>query len=176
MKKIASLLLLVFCFTTTFSQNIDDYIKRGVNKFNSKDYQGATAEFESALKLNPNSAEANYNLGNVKLELGDTKAAVALYSKAIKASSKSIELYLNRGFAYMKMSDYKSAISDFSKAIEIKPTDYNGYFNRGVAKNKSGDKTGACKDWTKAASLGDKGAEELVKKNCGSQDKAQEGK
>ena len=42
----------------------EKYFKLGKQKYNKKDYQGAIADFDKAIELNPKYFDAYYNRGN----------------------------------------------------------------------------------------------------------------
>ena len=44
----------------------EKYFKLGEQKYNKKDYQGAIADYDKAIELNPKYARAYYNRGNSK--------------------------------------------------------------------------------------------------------------
>ena len=66
----------------------EKYFKLGEQKYNKKDYQGAIADYDKAIELNPKEARAYYNRGVVKDELKQYKEAIADYDKAIELNPK----------------------------------------------------------------------------------------
>ena len=44
----------------------EKYFKLGVEKYNKKDYQGAIADYDKAIELNPKYFDAYYKRGNSK--------------------------------------------------------------------------------------------------------------
>jgi tetratricopeptide (TPR) repeat protein len=52
------------------------------NKYESKDYSGAMADYSEAIELKGNYAEAYYKRGLTKYALSDDKGALADYNEA----------------------------------------------------------------------------------------------
>jgi Flp pilus assembly protein TadD len=53
----------------TTPSTTEDFFNRGVEKFQKRDYQGAIEDFNQALRLNPNNANAYQNRGTAWIEL-----------------------------------------------------------------------------------------------------------
>jgi tetratricopeptide (TPR) repeat protein len=126
------------------------YINRGFAKSDSGDNQGAIADYDKAISINPAYPEAYNNRGYVKQKLGDNQGAIADYEKAIFINPNYSEAYNNRGFAKSKLGDSQGAINDYEKAISINPNYTQAYNNLGLAKSDSGNNQGAIADYEKA--------------------------
>ncbi len=136
------------------AQSANDYLKRGIDKHQSKNYQGAIADYTKAIEINPQLADAYTARGATKDELGDKQGAIVDYNKAIEINPQDAFAYYIRGTAKDDLGDKQGAIADFNKAIVINPQDANDYYYRGFAKGMSGDQQGACADMRIASSLG----------------------
>ena len=89
-----------------------DYYNRGIAKAKSGDNQGAIADFNEAIKLKPDFAEAYYNRGTVKGPSGDNQGAIADFNEAIKLKPDYAEAYYRCEFAKLKSGDNQGAIAD----------------------------------------------------------------
>ena len=65
-------------------QNAATYGSRGTAKERKGDLDGAMADYNQAIKLNPKNASAYNNRGNAKTKKGDLNGAMADYNQAIK--------------------------------------------------------------------------------------------
>ena len=104
-----------------YSQTAKDYNNSGNAKHDLKDYKGAIADYNKAIKINPKDSEAYYFRGVAKYRQQDYKAAIADYSKAIELDPKNDKAYHFRGIAKGALGDYRGAIQDYNKAIELNP-------------------------------------------------------
>lgn len=68
----------------TIPVNWEAYNFWGLDKAQRLDYQGAIADFNQALQMNPNYVEAWRNRGDVYLQMGDYQAALADYNQALR--------------------------------------------------------------------------------------------
>ena len=170
-----NLLLIIIVFVTSLSycQTAEEYFKRGVSKFNLKDYQGAIEDITKAIEINPKDSDAfNYRglaFNYIGFETGEIKNfdnAFEDYSKAIELDSKNASAYHNRGLFKYYSEDAKGAIDDLTEASKLDPKDNTNYFTLGLAKLKLNQKESACLDFNKAKELGNEEAIEMIKKNC----------
>ncbi|QNI77565.1 TPR repeat family protein [Synechococcus sp. MVIR-18-1] len=59
------------------------YFNQGVEKYEVGNYQGAIADWNKAIEINPQDALAYYNRGLAKYDSGDHQGAIVDYNKAI---------------------------------------------------------------------------------------------
>ncbi|NJM66293.1 MAG: tetratricopeptide repeat protein [Acaryochloris sp. RU_4_1] len=92
--------------TLTSSQlTTDDFSLQGTDKFHQGDYQGAIADLDQAIELNPENAFAYNNRGNTYYALQKYPQAIAEYDKAIALNPDYAEAYFNRGLAHTLMGN-----------------------------------------------------------------------
>ena len=85
-------------------------------------YESAIEDYENAISLNPNYANAYNNRGNVRLMLNQYAAAIMDFDKSINLNSDYAEAYANRGAAKVGLDDIKGAKVDFHIALETRRT------------------------------------------------------
>jgi tetratricopeptide (TPR) repeat protein len=83
------------------------------------DLDGALADYNKVLMLNPENIYTYYNRAVIYHILEDYRSAIADYTKAIALFPDFAGAYLNRSEAKRALKDEKGAYSDYNKAIEI---------------------------------------------------------
>ena len=129
------------------------YTRRGNAKDKVGDHEGAIANYDRAIEINPQYARAYNNRGVAKSNMGNHEDAIADQGRAIEINPQYAKAYSNRGIAKRKIGDYKGAIADYDRAIEINPQYEAAYSNRGVAKSNMGDHEGAIADHGQAIEI-----------------------
>ena len=77
------------------------------------------ADFDDAIRLNPNNPYLYYNRGNMHASRKEYSQAIDDYSKAIEMDGRMAEAWYNRGIARVKSQNKTQGISDLSKAGEL---------------------------------------------------------
>jgi tetratricopeptide (TPR) repeat protein len=97
-------------------------VNRGILQMYAKQNQLALESYESALRLNPNLAEAYVNKGVVLVNLGRDSEAVAAASQALELKTERPEIaYYTRGVAHEMLGNMRAAYRDYRQASELKP-------------------------------------------------------
>jgi tetratricopeptide (TPR) repeat protein len=154
------------------------FLNRGRAFANKGELDRAIADFNEAIRLNPNDATfaaiANYNRGGVYQAKDDLDRAIADFNEAIRLDPQFADAYNNRGNAHRVKRNFDLAIADFDAAIRlsgqhsasaegqagaangIEASDGNGaysYANRGAAYAAKGDLDHAIADFDDAIRL-----------------------
>jgi len=123
-------------------------------------YDRAIADFNNALRLDPNNARIYHERGNAYNTKGDKDRAIADYTQAIQIDPNFANAYYNRGFVYFyrrNSGDIDRAIADCTKAIQIDPSYVHAYYTRGLAYHDvslpSGDIDRAISDYSQTIQL-----------------------
>ncbi len=107
-------------------ENAQAYYFRGLTLLDQEKSWEAIADFNQALKLEPNNPEAYFNRGLARTQLAanlpePTRGPnpIADYTEAIRLNPGYADAYYNRGLAYLVLKQYGEAIADFQQAAEL---------------------------------------------------------
>ncbi len=116
-------------------------------------YDLAIADFDFAVKLNPEYTIAYNNLANAHVAAGDYDRAVAVYDIAIRLRPDYALGYKNRGNAHAAAGRHEAAIADYDTAIGFEPRLASAYNNRGNANFFLGRFADATRDFQAALEI-----------------------
>lgn len=101
----------------------------------------AESLLQKAIELDPENAEAFYNLGKLYTSKKEYAMAIQSYDKAIDLAPSSPDAFFNLGFLYYGRKDYSKAEALFLKVTELQPAYLDqAYFNLAVVQNLQGKK------------------------------------
>ena len=89
-------------------------------------------DFQAALALKPDYAQAHYQTGWIATQFGNTQKAIKSYTAALKADPSYSMAYNNRGVQYSKIGERELAFTDYNDAIRTDPNNKHAWANRGV--------------------------------------------
>ena len=130
-----------------------EYFNSAYSKNALGDHEGAIADYDKGIKINPSQYAAYNNRGNAKSALGDHEGAIADYDKGIKINPDSDAAYNNLALSKNALGDHEGAIADCDEAIKIDPSQCAAYIIRAYAKNALGDHKGAIVDCDKGIKI-----------------------
>ena len=110
-------------------QTAEKPVKKSRTANANNEYDDTIRYYEDKIKLNPNDADAYYNLGEFyeRYEKNYDKA-IECYKKAIKLKPNNADYYFNLGLVYeANKKDYDKAIECYKKMIKLDPDDSDAY-------------------------------------------------
>ncbi len=110
-------------------------------------------DYDEAIRLDPQSAEAHYKRGFAYQNMGQGERAIEDFDRAIRINPEFAMAYSNRGYAYLNKGQYDRAVVDCTKAIKLDPSDAVAYLNRGTAYKLQGNTAEAAADLEKVITL-----------------------
>lgn len=129
-----------------------EFYHRGLEKAKEQDYQAAVREFDRALRINPQFADAYYKRGRCRFELGDRSGAIADYTQALQIQPERTEFYLSRGLVRLAQADNSGALDDASLALKLN-AQAQAYSLQGTAYRRLGNLPEAIASFKQAATL-----------------------
>ncbi len=114
------------------------YHTRGAAKAALGDYDTAIADFDAAIRLNPETAINYLDRGLAKEVLGAKDAAKADFEKAMQINGDLAENYYKEGRGKNDGRAYEAAMDSFDKAIRLNPEYAPVYSNRAISQNDLG--------------------------------------
>src|ERR1043166_6935744 len=108
------------------------YSNRGVEWRAKGELAKAIADYDEAIKHDPQQAAAYNNRGIAYASAAEYDKAIADYDKAIELNPTYASALNNRGLAYFNAGQQQRAIADYDAAIKIEP-DAGHLNNRGYA-------------------------------------------
>ncbi len=138
------------------------YLKRASARMALKDFQAAEKDIEMALRLNPENADAFYELARYKyMTLKDKNEAINELNRAIQHDPDEPRYYIQRANykAYKAKFDfngddlYVSAVRDVTFAITLDPDNFDYYLLRSHLNKARGEPMEAIADYNKMIEL-----------------------
>lgn len=136
---------------------IDPLIARG-NFFAAQNQPDlATADYRSALKIDPQNARALYNLGQVRLQQKRYSEAEKNFRAALERANAepllAARTHFSLGICLYRRAGAQAALPEFDAAIERDATQPEFFYWRGTARRAMGDEQNAQNDFKRAEEL-----------------------
>jgi hypothetical protein len=136
------------------------YLNRGITLAHANRLEDALRDLNKAVELDPRSAEAFNDRGNIYAARGESPEAIANYTQAIalqkgscaddscdkptvissrmfrevpKHDADLANYYSNRGAAFLDQKNYPAAVTDLREAQRLNPYLREAFFNAGMA-------------------------------------------
>src|SRR5437868_241631 len=93
----------------------------------------ARKDFERALKIDPNYADAYNNLGAVEYQDHRLKPAIKRYQQAIALNPDFATYHSNLGTAYMERKEFDKAAAEYARALQIDPDVFEHRGSAGIS-------------------------------------------
>lgn len=114
------------------------FFQRGNQDLAAGNFQQAIENYQQAVKLKPDFADAYCNLGVALKEEGQLDAAIDSYRHALEITPDDAEIHSNLGEVYWKKNHLHKAIECYQTALRLNPNAAIIYNNLGVAFKEQG--------------------------------------
>jgi len=108
--------------------------------------EDANKEFEEELKVNPNSASAEFMLGETARQAGQWDDAIARFTRAATLDVSFDEAYLALGMSLNAAGKFALAVSPLETYVKRQPADPAGHYQLAAAYSRTGRKPQAEKE------------------------------
>lgn len=129
------------------------YDGRGRIALRHGDVDRAIADFDEAIRLNPNRAAVFRDRALAHRQNGELEAAIADYDQAIALDPGRAAPYHDRGLALAAKGDLDRAILSYNTAIRLAPSNAEARVSRGIALLARGQPAEARADFEAALTL-----------------------
>lgn len=104
------------------------------------DAEAAKVEFNEEVKIDPDSASAEFMLGEIARQSGQWDDAIAHFSRASKLDESFQEAYLALGMSLNSAGKFSDAISPLRSYVKMQPSDPAGHYQLATAYARTGQK------------------------------------
>ena len=130
-----------------------EYLLKGSDFFDNKDYNKAIEYYQKAIQIDPNFAEAYNNMGTTYIKVNNYQKAIVYFKKAVGIDSQHFEACIRLANAYIKLENYLEALTYAKKAYQIDSNHVTVYLTLGSAYGGLKDYINAKKYYQKAKKL-----------------------
>lgn len=148
MKKLVLGLLVSTLISTSVFANATSDFEAGKKAVEAKNYQIAIDYFNSAIKQNPNYADAYYEKAQVEGTIGKKDDSEASITKYIQLKPNETKGYNARAVLYAFTNRQELALKDLDKSISINRNDWTTYNARALVKHNVKDKATKAEAYT----------------------------
>ncbi len=130
-----------------------EYHQRADTVYRRGEYEEAIANYNMAIRLEPNNPETYHQRGLAKFQLERHEEAIVDFDTALDINPDNAEVYYDRGLAKYQLDRDEEAIVDFDTALDINPDNAEVYSWRAMAKVHIGEREEAIADFDMAINL-----------------------
>ena len=126
MKKSLTILATFFFFASAFAQNENEWIAKGNEAYQQRQYGEAAKLYRKALDQSPGNTTAAFNLGNAIYRSQQLDEAEKAFENAVKVSKgKQVRAnaWYNKGVTLTNEKKLQESIDAYKEALRLNPTD-----------------------------------------------------
>jgi len=145
--------LLLLPADTVFGENVSDYLRRAKSNINKGDFNGALADYNIAIELKPDLADAHYTLGVLYWQQGEFDQAADQLHAAIQHEPKYAEAHYTLGTVLKQQGKLPEAATSLREALRLQPDLAGAHTTLAAVLRQQGDTAGAAEEAKAAATL-----------------------
>ncbi len=147
--------LLLLLPLSVYAAETEDHMFSGSKFVQDKKYKEAVREFQTAVQISPDNAEANRLLGLSLAQTGDLDKAVEYSVKAAQLAPNYGTYYL-LGLIYANQAKYDKSAEAYDQALKINPRSYEAWHQLGKVHTTTLNFEKSIEAYQKAADLNPK--------------------
>jgi tetratricopeptide (TPR) repeat protein len=121
--------------------------ERGLRLVAEKSYLDASVSFRNAVELDPDFAEARYNLGTTYQRMGVHEKALEQFEEAAKLRPDKVDYRFAVGGALFHLERYRRAVRELRRALDLDPFHLRARFSMAAALERLGRIDEARAEW-----------------------------
>ncbi len=129
------------------------YNYRGTAYLVSGDPTRALADFETAVRLAPETPRPWSSRGLARMQLGNPRGALADLDRSLALAPDDPHVLLERATAHYALGNSRAAGADLDRSIQLDPNNPRTYLNRATLRAAAADRAGALRDLGEALRL-----------------------
>jgi tetratricopeptide (TPR) repeat protein len=107
---------------TSFDDTVATYVNRGILKLRSGQTDDAIADFDTAMRMNPNQPEAYLNKGAALINQNNPRDALPLFTVALERNTNRPAMaHFGRAMANEDLGNISEAYRDYQRAAQLEP-------------------------------------------------------
>ena len=108
------------------------HLQAGQRALEAHNLPDAKAQFELALRADPNLAKAHVALGIAEFQSGDNARAIGHYRRALELQPNAFSVHYNLALAYLREKDMKNGLAELERATALNPRHADAAYNLGL--------------------------------------------
>lgn len=137
----------------TDPRNAREAFDAGMRLMKNARYDQAILNFNRAVDLVPDYAEAYRMRGRAYIAQSDPDMAIRDFSRVAELQPRDASVLAELGFVHLDKKDHQAAIADADRAVALDPKLARAYSLRASARRAAGDPRRALEDYSKAIGL-----------------------
>jgi len=130
------------------------YVNRGNAYYLEHDYDQAIADYDQAIRLDPQNADYFASRCRGRVLVGrDLPAALMDCSESLRLRPADTATLVSRGLVQLRLGAFDKALEDYGAAVAQNGRDAEALYGRGIARIKSGDAAGGEADIAAARAI-----------------------
>ena len=130
-----------------------EYFKEAEAEYEKGDLDAAVEKYEKSAKLDPENADAVFNIGACYVELNDEEKALSYFKDALDIDPDHSGAHYNIARLFHLRKDFDTAVLEYRRALIREPYATDILYNLAMAQSGKGDIDDAIETWNRYLDL-----------------------